>query len=88
MGIRAGLIRPRTLWPFPEHEVQALAGRVATIIVPEMNLGQMAHEVEWAVRGKCEVTAFGRVDGQPIRPVQILGLIEQAAHAPRERVIA
>ena len=88
MGIRVGLIRPRTLWPFPEHEVQVLAGRVATIIVPEMNLGQMAHEVEWAVRGKCEVTAFGRVDGQPIRPVQILGLIEQAAHAPRERVIA
>jgi 2-oxoglutarate ferredoxin oxidoreductase subunit alpha len=88
MGIPAGLIRPRTLWPFPDREVRALAERVATIIVPEMNLGQMAHEVEWAVRGKCEVTAFGRVDGQPIRPVQILGLIEQAAHTPRQRVIA
>ena len=88
MGIRAGLIRPRTLWPFPEREVQELAERVRTIVVPEMNLGQMAHEVEWAVRAKCGVVTFGRVDGQPIRPVQILSLIEQAAHAPREKVTA
>ena len=88
MGIRAGLIRPRTLWPFPEREVQELAERVRTIVVPEMNLGQMAHEVEWAVRAKCGVVPFGRVDGQPIRPVQILSLIERAAHAPREKVTA
>ena len=88
MGIRAGLIRPRTLWPFPEREVQELAQRVRTIVVPEMNLGQMAHEVEWAVRAKCGVVPFGRVDGQPIRPVQILSLIERAAHAPREKVTA
>ncbi len=78
-GIRAGLMRPLTLWPFPDKEVRELAARVHTVIVPEMNLGQMAHEVEWAVRGACTVVPFGRVDGQPIRPAQIVELIEKAA---------
>jgi 2-oxoglutarate/2-oxoacid ferredoxin oxidoreductase subunit alpha len=78
-GIRVGLMRPLTLWPFPDKEVRELAGRVRRLIVPEMNLGQMAHEVEWAVCGACPVVPFGRVDGQPIRPAQILELIEQAA---------
>jgi len=77
-GIRAGLIRPRTLWPFPDTEVRDLASRVRTVIVPELNLGQMAHEVEWAARGACEVVPFGRVDGLPIRPAQILEVIQRA----------
>jgi 2-oxoglutarate ferredoxin oxidoreductase subunit alpha len=47
--------------------------------VPEMNLGQMAHEVEWAVRGACKVIPFGRVDGLPVSPAQVLQLIEEAA---------
>jgi 2-oxoglutarate ferredoxin oxidoreductase subunit alpha len=78
-GIRAGLLRPRTLWPFPEREVRALAERVETLIVPEMNLGQIAHEVEWAARGACRVAPLSRVDGQPVRPAEILESIEQAA---------
>lgn len=78
-GIRVGLLRPRTLWPFPDAEVRELAGRVRAIVVPEMNLGQIAHEVEWAVRGSCPVIPFGRVDGLPISPAQILTLIEEAA---------
>ena len=77
-GIRAGLLRPRTLWPFADREVRELAGRVRTIVVPEMNLGQMAHEVEWAARGACRVIPLTRVDGLPISPAQILGSIEKA----------
>ena len=77
-GIPVGLLRSRTLWPFPDVEVRELGEKVGTILVPEMNLGQMAHEVEWAVRGACHVVPFGRVDGLPIRPGQILELIEQA----------
>lgn len=80
-GIRAGLLRPRTLWPFPDREVRALGEKVKAIIVPEMNLGMMAHEVEWAVRGSCRVVPFGRVDGQPIRPNQILEIIDKEARA-------
>jgi 2-oxoglutarate ferredoxin oxidoreductase subunit alpha len=78
-GVRVGLFRPRTLWPFPDREVRELAKRAATIVVPEMNLGQMAHEVEWAVCGSCRVVPLGRVDGQQIRPAEILELIEKEA---------
>jgi 2-oxoglutarate ferredoxin oxidoreductase subunit alpha len=79
LGIPVGMIRPRTLWPFPSTEVLALGGRVKAMIVPEMNLGQMAHEVEWAVRGACRTVPLGRVDGQPIRPAEILDLIRKEA---------
>jgi 2-oxoglutarate ferredoxin oxidoreductase subunit alpha len=78
-GIAAGLFRPRTLWPFPDREVRELARRVRAIVAPEMNLGQMAHEVEWAVRGACPVIPFGRVDGQPVAPRQVLDLLVEAA---------
>jgi len=67
------------LWPFPKEEVSALARDVSHIIVPELNLGQFAHEVEWAVCGKTEVVKLNRVDGEPIRPAQILELIERVA---------
>jgi len=78
-GVRAGLLRPRTLWPFPDREVRELAERVKAIVVPEMNLGMMAHEVEWAVAGKTKVLALTRVDGQPLSPQQILNKILEAA---------
>jgi len=87
-GIPVGLFRPRTLWPFPDLEVRELAQQVETLIVPEMNLGQMAHEVEWAAQGACRVVPFGRVDGLPIRPGQMLELIEQAAGTPGRVVTA
>jgi 2-oxoglutarate/2-oxoacid ferredoxin oxidoreductase subunit alpha len=79
-GIRAGLLRPKTIWPFPDREIREVAEKVRSIVVPEMNLGQIAHEVEWAVRGGCPVIPFGRVDGQPIAPAQVLGLIQEATH--------
>jgi 2-oxoglutarate ferredoxin oxidoreductase subunit alpha len=86
-GIPAGLLRPRTLWPFPDREVRALGERVAAIVVPEMNLGQVAHEVEWAVAGACPVTPFGRVDGLPVRPAQVLELIERAVRQPQATAV-
>lgn len=78
-GIKVGLLRPKTIWPFPDREIREMAGRVRKIIVPELNLGQIAHEVEWAVGGACPVEAFGRVDGQAIAPRQVLDLILKAA---------
>jgi len=78
-GIRAGLFRPRTLWPFPGTEVRQLGRQAKAVIVPEMNLGQMAHEVEWALAGACPVVPLGRVDGQPVCPGEILELIEKTA---------
>jgi len=76
-GIKAGLLRPLTIWPFPDKAVGELSGRVKAIIVPEMNLGQMALEVERCAAGKCAVEGIYRVDGEPINPQQILDVIKK-----------
>jgi 2-oxoglutarate ferredoxin oxidoreductase subunit alpha len=76
-GIKVGLLRPRTLWPFPDQEVREMGEQVDAIVVPEMNLGQMAHEVEWAVAGRTRVTGVNRIDGEPISPLEILAKIEE-----------
>ncbi len=65
-GIKAGLFRPLTIWPFPAEEVAELASRVKAIIVPELSLGQIVLEVERCAKGRCEVEGIFRVDGDPI----------------------
>ncbi len=76
-GIKAGLFRPLTLWPFPEKRVATLGKQVKAIIVPEMNLGQMNLEVERVVKGACPVISIGRVDGEPINPGQIMEQVKE-----------
>lgn len=76
-GIKAGLFRPITLWPFPEKRVAALGKKVKAIIVPEMNLGQMNLEVERVVKGACPVISIGRVDGEPLNPGQIIAQVKE-----------
>ncbi|UCE06558.1 MAG: 2-oxoacid:acceptor oxidoreductase subunit alpha [bacterium] len=74
-GIKIHFIRPKVIWPFPDKEVRAMGKAVDYIIVPELNLGQIAHEVEWAVHGECEVIKINRIDGEPINPQQIFDVI-------------
>ena len=76
-GVKAGLYRPITLWPFPEHRVQDLAARARTIIVPEMNLGQYRLEVERVVRGRVAVRGVNRVHGELIAPDDILAALPE-----------
>jgi 2-oxoglutarate ferredoxin oxidoreductase subunit alpha len=76
-GIKAGLFRPITLWPFPEKRISALGKQVKAIIVPEMNLGQMNLEVERVVKGTCPVISIGRVDGEPLNPGQIIAQVKE-----------
>ncbi len=76
-GVKAGLLRPLTIWPFPDGAVSEMAENVKAIIVPEMNLGQMIHEVKRVVHGRCEVVGINRVDGEPIHPQQIIDIIER-----------
>jgi 2-oxoglutarate ferredoxin oxidoreductase subunit alpha len=76
-GIKAGLFRPLTLWPFPEKRISALGKQVKAIIVPEMNLGQMNLEVERVVKGSCPVISIGRVDGEPLNPGQIIAQVKE-----------
>ncbi len=77
-GIKIGMLRPRTMWPFPDREVREFANQVRSIIVPEMNLGQVAHEVEWAAAGQADVIKLNKINGDPISPREILATIEKA----------
>ena len=82
-GVKVGLVRPLTLWPFPTAAVDQMAEQVRTVIVPEMNLGQMSWEVRAAVAGRAEVVDHGRVDGKLIRPEEIQELIRREFHYHR-----
>lgn len=77
-GIKAGLIRPITLWPFPSEEVAKVAAMVDTVLVAEMNLGQLIGEVERAVAGQAEVRGYLKSDGEPITPGTLFEEIKQA----------
>ncbi len=77
-GIKAGLFRPLTIWPFPEEQVASLSGRVARIIVPELSLGQIILEVDRCSKGRCGIEGIFRVDGDPIAPAQIVARIKEA----------
>ncbi len=75
-GIKAGLLRPLTIWPFPDDAVAELSKKVKAVIVPELNLGQIVNEVR-RVACNTEVEGIHRVDGEPITPAQILETIEK-----------
>ncbi|MDF1526036.1 MAG: 2-oxoacid:acceptor oxidoreductase subunit alpha [bacterium] len=76
-GIPVDLLRPVTLWPYPEGPTIEMAGRVDTIVVPEMNLGQMINEVQRCIEGRAKVVGVNRVDGDPITPENILQKIRE-----------
>lgn len=62
-GIRAGLFRPKTLFPFPKVRLEALAPMFRKIIVVELNNGQMAEDVELAVKSSCPVLRYNWYGG-------------------------
>jgi len=75
-GRKVGFLKLQTLWPFAEEVVDHLADRLHRIIVPELNLGQLALEVE-RVAGRHKVHRINRADGEMIRPAEILAAIEE-----------
>jgi 2-oxoglutarate/2-oxoacid ferredoxin oxidoreductase subunit alpha len=70
MGVKVGLLRLKTLWPFPEEAVRKAGEKVKKVIVPEMNQGQVAGEVKKYC--PCEVIPLGQTNGEIIRPEKIL----------------
>jgi 2-oxoglutarate ferredoxin oxidoreductase subunit alpha len=76
-GIKAGLFEPTVLWPFPEDEVLEMSRKVKAVVVAEMNLGQMAREVERAGKCNAAVHRLNRVDGEPITPMQIVDKVKE-----------
>jgi len=71
-GIKEGLLRPITLWPFPSERIAELAGQVRGILTVEMNAGQMVEDVRLAVEGSCPVRFFGKMGGVIPLPDDIL----------------
>lgn len=62
-GLKVGLLRPQTLWPFPEERLSELADRVDMCLVVEMNAGQMVEDVRLATGGQIPVQFYGRMGG-------------------------
>ncbi|MCP5027252.1 MAG: hypothetical protein GY929_13310, partial [Actinomycetia bacterium] len=87
-GIKVGLIRPVTLWPFPGDVVAEVASRVDRMIVAEMNLGQMIGEVERAAAGQTEIVGHLRVHGEPIAPSALLDEIRAQAPTRPLKVVS
>lgn len=73
MGIRAGLFRPITLWPYPEEALRALSRRMGSVLVVEMNAGQMAEDVRRCVGDSVPVHFRGRMGGMVPLPDEIVG---------------
>ncbi len=82
-GIKVGLMRAITLWPFPDRPVHELAARVKAFIVPEVNLGQIILEVERAAHRDMPIVGVNRVGGVPIPPHEILDKIKEVARNGR-----
>lgn len=76
-GIKAGIFRPITIWPFPEKRIRELAEKVKCIIVPEMNLGQLVLEVERICNNLIEVKRLNKVNGEMIYPDEIVKKIKE-----------
>ena len=80
-GLKVGLVRPVTIWPFAEKQMQELACRVKGILVHELNCGQYVHEVERAVNGKVPVSLYAKYDNEPATPAQLLEEVKKAMAA-------
>ena len=77
-GIKAGLFRPITIWPSPEKQITALAKKVKTIIVAELNYGQYVGEVQRIVAGQANVVSLAKWNNDPITPAEMAAAIKAA----------
>lgn len=75
-GIRLGLLRPITLWPFPKEVISDFAGRVKGMLSVELNAGQMVEDIRLAVNGRTKVEHFGRLGGIVFTPDEVLDALK------------
>ena len=76
-GIKVGLFRPITLWPFPTNEIAAAAAKVKGILVAEINAGQMVDDVRLAVNGAVPVEHYGRLGGIVPEPEEMVKVLKE-----------
>ena len=78
-GIKCGMVRPLTIWPFCEKELKKAAQKVKKLVVAEHNHGQLLLEVQRVAGNDCEIGFVGRADGKVITPAMILAEVEKEA---------
>ena len=76
-GIKVGLLRPITLWPFPSKAIAARAAQVKGILTVELNAGQMVEDVRLAVKCKVPVEHFGRLGGIVPDPDEVITALKE-----------
>lgn len=76
-GIKVGLLRPITLFPFPTKQIAEMADRLKGILSVEMSAGQMVEDVRLAVNGKTAVEHFGRMGGVIPNPNEIIDALKK-----------
>ena len=74
-GLKVGMLRPVTLWPFPTEKVRELVSRTKHFLVFEMNMGQMLEDVQLAVEGEAEVSFYGRPGGVIPTPSEVARVV-------------
>ncbi len=76
-GIKVGLFRPITLWPYPKKEIRAMTDQIKGILTVEMSAGQMIEDVLLSVEGKVKVDHYGRMGGMIPTPEEIVEALKQ-----------
>ena len=76
-GMKVGLIRPITLFPFPRQTLLTLGGRTKNFLVAEMNTGQMVEDVRLSLPGDCQVDFYGRPGGSVPTPEDLYAVISE-----------
>lgn len=78
-GVKAGLVRPTLVWPFPDQLMSDILRKSKAVVVVEMNQGQLALEVERSNRSHTRVLTALRYDGEMITPAEVMKVVEEAA---------
>jgi 2-oxoglutarate ferredoxin oxidoreductase subunit alpha len=76
-GIKVGILRPITLWPFPTKAIAAYADKVKGMLSLELNAGQMVEDIRLAVNGRVKVEHFGRLGGIVPDPDEIVAALKE-----------
>ncbi|MCK9557695.1 MAG: 3-methyl-2-oxobutanoate dehydrogenase subunit VorB [Candidatus Cloacimonetes bacterium] len=79
LGIKAGLLRPLTLWPFPVKAIEKHTAHVKAFLTVEMSMGQMVDDVRLAVNGRKPVRFYGRTGGIIPTPAEVLNALKEIA---------
>jgi 2-oxoglutarate ferredoxin oxidoreductase subunit alpha len=84
-GMKVGLFRPKTLWPFPAKEIREVGLSVKHFLVFEMSCGQMIEDVQLSLQGQGKVSFFGRPGGILVTPSDLLTYMQREYHKIKGR---